>query len=152
MHHYPTLSADTQKWFVLCTLGLEVCKQVVSDDRIEVKSVDWENNNFAEVPTLSWKANCLTRKAILIVSIQPYKCWILYKSMQVSKVSVSWISQKEVYFVKPLNPGRQLTIIGWGFSFVWSNTMLKSYLIEKSADCSKLFLICSALQNAKTAR
>lgn len=69
--------------------GLEVCEQVVSDDRIELNGVDGENNNFAEVPTLSLKAKCLTqKKAILIVSIQPYKCRILFKSVHVSTVSV----------------------------------------------------------------
>lgn len=131
MHHYPTLSADTQKWFVLCTLGLEVCKQVVSDDRIEVNGVDWENNNFAEVPTLSWKANCLTQKAILIVSIQPYKCRILFKSVQVSKVSVSLMQPKGAsLFCKAPSTQVDSTQSGRGFSFAWSNTMLESYLTE----------------------
>lgn len=44
------------------TFGLEVCEQVVIDDRIELNGVDGENNNFAEVPTLSLKAKCFMQK------------------------------------------------------------------------------------------
>lgn len=59
-----------------------------------------ENNNTAEVPTLSTAAvaaaGCAeqkkikkNKKAILIVWIQPYKCRILFKSVRVSRASVS---------------------------------------------------------------